>query len=98
MSDTREIKVTSGISPFLLFLVFLVLKLTNHIDWSWWWVTVPLWGGLALLISLGVLFFLVIPGVYLLFSGILIAVVWVAEGAVNGWRRLTTRKPKKPNE
>lgn len=28
---------------FLLFLVFLVLKLTGYIDWSWWWVTAPLW-------------------------------------------------------
>lgn len=27
----------------LLFMVFLVLKLTNVIDWSWWWVTSPLW-------------------------------------------------------
>lgn len=27
----------------LTFLVFLVLKLTGVIDWSWWWVTSPLW-------------------------------------------------------
>lgn len=27
----------------LLFLIFLVLKLTDNIDWSWWWVTAPLW-------------------------------------------------------
>lgn len=27
----------------LLFLVFLVLKLIGVIDWSWWWVTSPLW-------------------------------------------------------
>ena len=27
----------------ILFLVFLVLKLTNVIDWSWWWVTAPVW-------------------------------------------------------
>jgi hypothetical protein len=27
----------------ILFIVFLVLKLTNTIDWSWWWVTSPLW-------------------------------------------------------
>lgn len=27
----------------LLFLVFLILKLTHVIDWSWWWVTSPLW-------------------------------------------------------
>ena len=32
---------------FLLFLVFLVLKLAAVIDWSWWWVTAPLWGGFA---------------------------------------------------
>lgn len=31
----------------LLFIVFLVLKLTAVIDWSWWWVTSPLWVPLA---------------------------------------------------
>lgn len=38
----------SGGLAALTFLVFLVLKLTNVIDWSWWWVTLPLWGGIAL--------------------------------------------------
>jgi len=39
-----------SMSPaFLLFLAFLVLKLTNVIDWPWLWVTAPLWGGIALL-------------------------------------------------
>ena len=32
----------------VLFIVFLVLKLTGTIDWSWWWVTSPLWIPLAL--------------------------------------------------
>ena len=27
----------------ILFIVFLVLKLTGTINWSWWWVTSPLW-------------------------------------------------------
>ena len=27
----------------ILFVVFLILKLTGYIDWSWWWVTAPLW-------------------------------------------------------
>ena len=26
-----------------LFLVLLYLKLTEEIDWSWWWVAAPLW-------------------------------------------------------
>jgi hypothetical protein len=34
----------------LMFLIFMTLKLTGFIDWSWWWVTLPLWGGFALLI------------------------------------------------
>lgn len=34
------------------FIVFLVLKLTGIIDWSWWWITAPLWGGAVLVIIL----------------------------------------------
>lgn len=34
----------------LLFMVFLVLKLTNVIDWSWWWVTSPLWIPFAIVV------------------------------------------------
>jgi hypothetical protein len=36
----------------ILFLIFLVLKLCNVIDWSWWWVTAPLWGVFALIFGL----------------------------------------------
>jgi hypothetical protein len=45
-------KETSGGISFnmILFLIFLVLKLTGHIDWSWWWVTSPLWIGIVLFI------------------------------------------------
>lgn len=32
----------------LLGVVFVTLKLLGVIDWSWWWVTLPFWGGLAL--------------------------------------------------
>lgn len=27
----------------LLGLLFIGLKLTHYIDWSWWWVLAPLW-------------------------------------------------------
>lgn len=37
----------------LLFVVFLVLKLMDVIDWSWLWVTSPLW--ISALIGAGVL-------------------------------------------
>jgi hypothetical protein len=41
---------SSGIGFFgLMFLIFMTLKLTGYITWSWWWVTAPLWGGFALM-------------------------------------------------
>jgi hypothetical protein len=32
----------------ILFLIFMTLKLTGYITWSWWYVTLPLWGPLLL--------------------------------------------------
>ena len=59
MSNTNV--TTSGGIGFsgALFLVFLVLKLTHVIDWSWWWITAPLWGGFALLMVFLLIVFLI---------------------------------------
>ena len=37
----------------VLFLIFMTLKLAKFIDWSWWWVTSPLWIPLALILTIG---------------------------------------------
>jgi hypothetical protein len=43
---------SGGIGVFgLLGVVFVTLKLLGVIDWSWWWVTAPFWGGFALVLS-----------------------------------------------
>ena len=34
----------------LLGVAFVVLKLCHYIDWSWWWVTVPFWGPVVIII------------------------------------------------
>ncbi len=34
----------------LLALMFIGLKLTNYIAWSWWWVLAPLWAIPAILL------------------------------------------------
>jgi len=44
----------------ILFLIFMVLKLTNHIDWSWWWITSPLWIPVSLLILFLVIGYIVL--------------------------------------
>ena len=43
----------------VLFIVFLVLKLCNVIDWSWWWVTAPLWIPVAIFVAVCVVVFVV---------------------------------------
>jgi hypothetical protein len=59
--SNKNTSSASGVGLFgLMFLVFMTLKLTGHITWSWWWVTAPLWGGFilwifAILIIIGVL-------------------------------------------
>lgn len=42
MSETKSSSSGLGLGT-VLFLIFLVLKLTDKIDWSWWWITSPLW-------------------------------------------------------
>ncbi len=50
MSDTRTTNSGGGIGLFgFMFLILFALKLgvgdTPVVDWSWWLVTAPLWGG-----------------------------------------------------
>ena len=47
----------------LLGITFIVLKLTNVIDWSWWWVLAPFWIGAAI-------------GVVILITIIILAVIF----------------------
>lgn len=39
--------------------LFIGLKLTGHIDWSWWWVMSPCWGELILIILILVVGYIV---------------------------------------
>lgn len=34
----------------LLTIVFIVLKLTHYISWSWWWVLAPMWMPIGILL------------------------------------------------
>lgn len=60
-TTNKQIVVRSSSISFLslLGLAFIILKLTGHIDWSWWWVTCPLWLPLALVLSVFLIFLIV---------------------------------------
>lgn len=65
MREIEEINIKfSGLLTTLLTVLFVGLKLTNYIDWSWWWVLAPLWIPVAI-VTLGLLFFLIL---YLVFD------------------------------
>lgn len=50
---------SSGIGVLgLLGVSFVILKLIGVITWSWWWVTLPFWGGFALVAIVAVVWVL----------------------------------------
>ena len=58
---TQSNNTNSGGIGFLglLTILFIGLKLTGYITWSWWWVLSPLWIGFAVAIGLMALVFLI---------------------------------------
>jgi len=66
MSNNKKNGSTEGVGFLgLLALLFITLKLTGFIDWSWWWVLSPLWipTSIALLIFVVMLIGVVITAV-----------------------------------
>ena len=58
MSDNNS-SSSGGISfASLLTILFIGLKLTHYIDWSWWWVLSPLWISMLMVISFFIVGFL----------------------------------------
>lgn len=39
----------------LLQIVFITLKLTDYIDWSWFWVLSPIWLSVVLIVAVTIL-------------------------------------------
>lgn len=61
MREKGHVIVSGGVSLYtVVLIVFLILKLTNVIDWSWWWVTAPLWMSIGLGIVLVLIYSVVL--------------------------------------
>lgn len=86
MGDVR-VKVqqsASGVSALgLLGVLFVALKLLGVISWSWWWVTAPFWGPLALALAVGV--------------GVLIFAVWAVYAERRDMRKDIERRQRTYN-
>lgn len=53
-SSSRGVGFTGALT-----LLFIGLKLCKVIDWSWWWVISPLWIGLAVVLIILLIVFLI---------------------------------------
>lgn len=55
--DTNE----SGLGVFgVLFILFVVLKLTHLVDWSWWMVTSPVWVPASIFLLVVLVYFFIL--------------------------------------
>ena len=53
MSETIKVESGGGIGlSGLLAVLFIGLKLTGYITWSWWWVLSPLWIPLVVILAI----------------------------------------------
>lgn len=81
MSNEREtqaqLQVAGGCFTVLIGILFIVLKLTGAITWSWLWVLCPFWIGIALSAIIWV-----VIGLCVLLSIMIVA----ANNKGNGWR------------
>lgn len=60
MSENKNSSASGGIGfSSLLTVLFIGLKLTHYINWSWWWVLSPLWISAAIVIGLVVVVLLI---------------------------------------
>lgn len=54
MSNTTSSSSGIGFTG-LLTLVFIALKLTGFISWSWWWVLSPIWISAGIVLAIGLI-------------------------------------------
>ena len=54
---------------YWLFIILLVLKITNTVDWSWWIITLPIWLHFGLM-TIGLIIFILFLIFYYIFKNI----------------------------
>lgn len=57
MSSRTQVSVNLG-AP--LFMILLILKLTETVNWSWWIITLPLWFPFAVIGTIAAVGFIVV--------------------------------------
>ena len=85
MNNKNRIGITG-----ILFLIFLTLKLTNNINWSWWWVTSPIWIPIGIILTT----FFIAFFVFLIWAIILLIRGHKPEDVSNKFNKMFKKKPQ----
>ena len=85
MNNKNRIGITG-----ILFLIFLTLKLTNNINWSWWWVTSPIWIPIGIILTT----FFIAFFVFLIWVIILLIRGHKPEDVSNKFNNMFKKKPQ----
>lgn len=57
--ENKNTGCTLSLTPgFIMSMIFMVLKLCNVIDWSWWWVFSPMWISFGIVLVLVIIWFI----------------------------------------
>lgn len=55
--EEKKTVLTGGVGFWgLLTILFIALKLTNYVNWSWWWVLSPIWLPTTLVLGGAIIF------------------------------------------
>lgn len=89
--NSTIVTIDFGSLGFLLFIIFMSLKLTGIIDWSWFFITLPIWVPYAFAIAVWIIIALIVLFVYL------VAFIADAIGGTGGYLKdkLFKKKNKK---
>jgi hypothetical protein len=72
--ENQNVFVSRGVSTLgLLGVAFVVMRIMGIINWSWWLVTLPFWGGLALFIA--IIIILIVLGLIIAFIAFIVDLI-----------------------
>lgn len=66
ISAVTSVMAVIALAEVASFIMLAVLRLCNIINWSWWLVTAPLWGGALLIASIFIVALIVISAATLI--------------------------------
>lgn len=58
--EKTQVVYSGGLNLFsLVYAAIIIMKIAGVITWSWWWITIPFWGGFAIFIGVLIIYLII---------------------------------------